>query len=631
MLFISYKLKILSLIENTLKILICLQRNYSPIPMRQRRGNLEDLDFQHEGEIVEYKHSPSLSPPSKYPPLHSGKCDKCSVQSNTYVVDQVSRILGLVNLNTSNYLNFDNIYWSIFLKCCSLYYSKGIIVSPGQMEVLHTAIKTGAIVVLDCDDVDEDTISNTMLLTLYLEMNNIHPSVVYLKNPHSWSTWILSKLDVNISIGDQTDVECLVKTGGLILSVDTENVLESLKSSGSHREVLVVPSSISREHQVRVGWTGHRVRLDVGLPMLVREMVGGTLEVVHHCQVISYKLRKVTPSQLVAFVIVSGFGSDNVTNLSRSEFCEIVAKMISLLESRGVVMAFSGDAEQVVQWALNMLGVDDLNNLDHSELWKIAGRGHLETFFLSDFVVGVSIMTAMKDNLDCFNSGTRRKEECILVNYTEIVDTSITLIQIMAEDKISLPPCQDLRQLVLEAVYRAEMMGTLSNIQEVKESQYGVGRGEDSDGERTKYYKFRQEYQWEDDNQEGQNDFEDMKLVVGHNQEGRRWLRWTSGLMRFRIRNLYHVLLVIFKNRDMIIFTANEMENLVKDEVNMKKQKGWCEKEITGAGDVTKRSVLALSKLGIIRIVKKREVELIHVVQTKEVQEILKVILEFRC
>ena len=99
---------------------------------------------------------------------------------------------------------------------------------------------------------------------------------------------------------------------------------------------------------------------------------------------------------------------------------------------------------------------------------------------------------------------------------------------IMAEDKISLPPCQDLRQMVLVAVYRAEMMGTLSNVQVVRESQYGVGRGDDGDGgDRTRYYKFRQDYdQWEDDGQEGRGDFVDIKLVVGSTPDGRRWLQW---------------------------------------------------------------------------------------------------------
>jgi len=73
------------------------------------------------------------------------------------------------------------------------------------------------------------------------------------------------------------------------------------------------------------------------------------------------------------------------------------------------------------------------------------------------------------------------------------------------------------------------------------------------------------------------------------------------------------------------------MENLVSAEVNVKKQMGWLEKERSGEGDVTKRSVLALSKLGIVKIIKKKEVELIQVLQEKDVQEMLKVVLEFRC
>ena len=334
---------------------------------------------------------------------------------------------------------------------------------------------------------------------------------------------------------------------------------------------------------------------------------------------------KVTPSQLVAFVFMSDM---NCTTLAY--MCHSVNEVISMLETRGAVLAFTGDIQDIVMVGVNNLGgcvIEKKIELQLSlvEMWKKSNS--LEFRFLTDSVVGICVLSSMKKSLKLTRTGVRKEEDSITVNYQDIIDLGMSLIVMLGDDKENLNPCQDLRQLMVEAVHRAETVGAVSQIPKPRVSQYGAS----GDGGRHRSRGWREidcDDAWCDSNRTKGTD---TKLVVGSSQKGRTWLYWVSGLIRYRIRNMVLTLRVILNHSKEEIFSVAEIVRMVSDEVETRKSKGWRESELVSESDVTNRSIRALASLDLVNLCKKEGVMLVHIVQKQELAELMKVISEFRC
>ena len=587
----------------------------------RRRDNTFPEAPPDDGLVSDYKKQPLVSSPAPPPPLYSASCARCCPLSSSYLVDPVSPRLGLVTLASVA-------PWSLASLVLGWRYPGGVIVSPGQLEVARVAARSGAVIIIPTPDTRHEAGDSELLLGLALVTWHLAPVLVSIECADSWPARLLARLGVTVVTAgaDTEEVEQLGGRGGLLVTPSLGPALRTLQSC--RRPVLVAPCSLVRD--------GARARLELGLAMAVREMLGARdwdlAHVVHHCAVISNNLAKVTPSQLVAFVLLTSYCEDSA---DLDQLGAAVTEVTALLEARGVLASHRGEPRDVVRWGVTRLGggvtADGgriVLDLGPAQLWRLA-RG-LELHFLADWAVGAAVMTGLGRGLAWCRPGLRTRAEAVTVGHQETADTAATLIQLLGEDRASLAPCQDPRQLVMEAMYRAEAAGSLVTVQEAKESARSEVAG-GGDGQRTRYGSgWRREAEPWAEEDEGQA--EDTRLVVGHTQRGRAWLDWVSGLMRFRVRNLYLTILALLRNKDVEIFTMEELEDIVMTEVNARKEKGWKESELTGLAEVTRKSVRALGNLSFVKIIQKGEkLQLVKSLHTAELEELLQVVLKMKC
>ena len=107
-------------------------------------------DFLSLGcRLAEFKSLPSVPTQTNHRPLFPGGCARCSPLSAAYLVDPATKLLALKNL-LSNGWDLWTVFsrggsWAhyVLLKTVRNVFSAGLIVSPGQIEVLKTAVKRG--------------------------------------------------------------------------------------------------------------------------------------------------------------------------------------------------------------------------------------------------------------------------------------------------------------------------------------------------------------------------------------------------------------------------------------------------------------------------------------------------------
>ena len=563
----------------------------------RRNDNKHDPDVNYErGGLAEYKNIPSVSPLTEYPPLYSSCCSKCCPQSTSYIVDQSSTLLGLVDMSQYYAASLD---WRWRTADCVRRWcwwsglSRQIIVSPGQVEVLQNTVKTGAVVLLP---------SQPEMIMMLLYSGAVPPDQTYcLTNNDSWMTRALNYL--GISFIEETDIGKSVKRGGLFL-IDTNNLQSVLNTvlavEDLHRDVVLVPSSVS---EVR----GDQARLDIGLGLSVTEMMSrGVEEVIQHQTIISMRLTKISPASLVSFIINTGYchHSSSLHSLTSA-----VTNMRQLLEARGAEMSFSGDPGDVVRVGVKMLGGHIVGDTVQLKL-DTEHKSGVDQYFIVDSVVSACVMSQISVSFKFSRLGDRSGDSGCLISYDRLVERSIFLIQMLGLDRSCLLPCQDLRQVVQESVHRAEMLEALTHVSRPRSSQYGAGGNT----------RQRPKSAWQDDYSDNftgggrAGPVLDTELVVGVSEEGREWLVWSSGLVKHRLSNMSAVLRVLYEHRDEEVFTITELSEMVRE-----------------GGHYTHTSLQALSELDLVTIIPKKEVMLIKVISKEMVKQFLHISHEYSC
>ena len=410
------------------------------------------------------------------------------------------------------------------------------------------------------------------------------------------------------------------------MTENTSVTLRALIDKCKDRNLLVVPTSVSQDLCHR-SLRGHRARLDVGRPMSVTEMMrgrdSGLARVVTHCDIIGRRQVGVTPSQLVSFAVQTEFlNLKRQQEMTVKDLSKAVSGLIPLLEIRGARMSFSGEIEDVVTWAVKRMGghiSSEKVTLECDDEFLSRAEG-LETYFLFDFAVSVGVFTGLKTRVLTSRTGSRSGRLSVTVGHQEVVDTALNVLQFLAEDRVSLLPCEDLTPGVMEAMFRAETSGSLMTLKEERRSQYEAEMSE------------RQSYGWRHgDEEDGEYDdmTEDTRMVVGHSQKGRDWLDWTSGILRHRLVNLYITLLTLYNNVNTEIFIITDLEAMVKEEDERKSKEGWKESCRVGVSTTTRKSITALASLGFVHIIHKEEISLVNVTRHQEIAEMIQVVLEF--
>ena len=286
-------------------------------------------------------------------------------------------------------------------------------------------------------------------------------------------------------------------------------------------------------------------------------------------------------------------------------------------------MSFSGEAEDVVKWAVKRMGGHITSGKVNLELDEesILRAERLESYFLFDFAVSVGVISSLKENLLTTRTGTRSAEQSVTVGHQEVVNTAVTVVQFLAEDRASLLPCEDLTQCVMEAMFRAETSGSLVNVKEERGSQY-----ETEVGDRQRYgWRHGDEEDWDEDGVR-----EDTRMVVGHSQEGRNWLDWTARVMRHRLRNLYITLRMLYNNAATEVFIYTELEAMVKAEVEKRSKKGWNQSCLLTVSNTTRKTIMALEILGFVQTIYNEDQSYIQVSDQNAIAEMIQVVLELR-
>ena len=580
--------------------------------------------------IAHYKlYYSQFLPPCSPSSLYTSTCDKCCSQGGSYIVDTTSKILGEVDI-TSMTSGSETFSQCLVRMCVASLYSQGVLVSPGQLDVVRTAARSGAVIVMAlAESRHRGPVSDAVLQTLALIRHGVGPpTLTIVRDMSSWDYWALSVLGTETTKDSQSDLSKIISKGGIVMTENTSVTLRTFIDKCKTRNLLIVPTSVSQDLCDR-SLRGHRARLDIGRPMSVKEMIrgrdSGLARLVTHCDIIGRRQTRITPSQLVSFAVETDFMNlKRQQELTIKDLSKAVSELIPLLEIRGARMSFSGETEDVIMWAVKRMGGHvssdkvSLESLERDDEF-LSRADSLESYFLFDFAVSVGVFTVLKNRVPTSRTGWRSRRQSLTVGHQEVVDTALNVLQFLAEDRVSLLPCEDLNQGVMEAMFRAEISGSLTTVTEEGRSQYEAEMNE------------RQRYGWRHgDEEDREYDMtEDTRMVVGHSQEGRNWLDWTAGIMRHRLMNLYITLLILYNNVNTEIFTITELETMVKKEVERKRKEGWKGSCRVGVPTTTKKSITALAILGIVNIIHKQEICLVNVVRHQEIAEMIQVVLEF--
>jgi len=597
-------------------------------------------DFLSLGcRLAEFKSLPTIPVLTSHRPLFPGACKRCSPLSVGYLIDPVTPILAVKNLLRGG----GDVYtavkhggsWAhyILLKIVRHVFSAGVLVSPGQVEILRAASKRGLpLLILP----RYSRVWDHIVFLLVLWVHGLpSPTVQWCREAGPVSRGVRWWLDrLGIVRGD--GIVELLANGRSVQSWVEISVLKQqlggllpLGQEGGVEDVLVVPAVASYEIERGRGWWvgGGRIRVDFDQPVSLKEMFGskgwGEEELVQHVEHSRSKLGRVTAAQIVAFVLGTGLCKDSgVFELERA-----VQEIRDVLREKGVDVAFQGDEEDVVKWGVKMLGGvvrkgEVELDCDKIDLWR-EGR-FVEQHFVPEAVVGVVAMGLVGQRINCSREGN--KENSITISQEKLMEKGELLLRLLGEDKRQVPPCAEISGVMLEGLARVERREGLGRIEGPSESQHGEGKWT---------RRVARQVDLEGDWQEEQGRYVDTHLVVGVSRAGREWLEWVAGLLRNRVRNLLYTSQVLHMVREKGVVKMEEVVLAVKLEVEGRKGKMWDVGMTTGEKDLTVRSVEVLSSAGVVMIVKEGRVDWLSVAKefdTREmVEKVIKVVMEFRC
>ena len=564
---------------------------------RRRRGRKDPGPDPWElaNSVAEYKCFPSdLGPAGSFPPLFPGGCTKCSPLGSFYMVDPVSKILGHVDL-TEQGLPGGNMLRQLVVRLYQQLYTGGIIISPGQLEVLVRAGQERTMVL-----VTEDSLTSTDLALLSICLAS-QPSLPSPSVPGLGEDW-RSRLLVSAGLVAPHS------QGGPLISPFSPRLLSSLAQSD--QEVICVPVLLSQQ-----GWGGggRRARLEVGQPLSLQEMLGrhDLTQLGRHLSVSRARLAQHCPGQLVAFSLQSGLAA---RQSDLSSLLSALSDLTGLLNYQRWELRLTEEGEEqelleLVRTGVSQLGgkIDERDQSVHLpltdlELWRLS-RG-LETSIMSECVVSSVVLglarprlptTAVRENLEGGGGAT--------VLLQQVVDRARELALWTGLDTTCLAPCEELDQAMLEAVRRLEVLECLGSVEQPRTSQYQYSC----------QVRHRPSYSEEDVREVAETSTE---LGVGLTNKGRRLLNWLGGVLRYRVTNLGYTARALHSVREMGLASMEEISALVSQEIQSKRSRGWRLSEKAAQPQVTRESVVALAQVNIVNIINKSGTDLVQVAHT---------------
>lgn len=545
--------------------------------------------------VASYKSVPSVSGPCVFPPLFPGSCSKCSPLTNITCLDPVSSKLGHVDLLERGVGR--NLVQQVLFSYLQLQYVGGVVISPGQLEVL-ARVSQGTVVLMVTEHQLSPTDLTILCLSLAHQPSLSPPLVAGLGD--TWPHWLL----LRAGLASQYQHVAQLGQGRLVISQFDGALVSSLIERELYQwgaEVVCVPALVSHEAES----CGRRVRVEVGQPMSVREMLGGGSDwgleqLSHHLTVSTRRLARVSPAQLLAFLLHTAHSPSQPTVSSLSL---ALTDLLLLLSNNKVELTVTRDREDIVRAGVEGLGGHiDLTGQVHItipdiELWRLSRS--VESHLVGESLVALVVLgTARPGFLTCRESNRAGGPT---VTLEELAPRATTLVLLTGMDTTAQAPCEDLHQLVLAGLRALEMLDCLGPVKLVPPSQHGA-----SARQRTRHRSYT-----EDEARPAV--VETTRLAVGLTSRGRRCLTWLGGLLRYRVTNLGFTVRAMQAVREMRGATMEEVEELVRKEIEDKRDRGWRLSEKSSVSEVTRDSVKALAQSGVVTILNKAGLQLVQV------------------
>jgi len=588
--------------------------------------------------LADFKNLPTVETPTCNISLFPGACARCAPRSVALLVNPTVKILSQKNI--LSVIKSD--VWSTIIQGCSLanlvvlkllrsVFSRGIIVASGQIEIIKAASKLGKPLVLAARYSNPwDYVIYRFLLWYYgieicaIQMHQNHKNL-------SWITkFLMRKLDV---VDDFSLSHNLI--GGMAVqvwldsSLDVQYLMNS--SSPNSKDVILIPTINSYEvHKDWKFWLGgNRVRVDFDQPVFLSEMASrqSASSLTRHINYSIWKLGKITPSQLVAFVFRSKYTkSSDLVEVARG-----VSEVRDLLLERGAVLAFSGDSVEAVKCGIHYLGgtvCEGEIQLPKADLAFCSESVAVEQYFIPEAVVAVGVKSLLSKSLNCTKIGN--KQHCSSVSQLKLVEAAGNLLSYLGEDTIQSPPCIDPMTVILEGISRLERKEAIGKLEEKRESQHGHGKFTRRVARQVDF-----ENVWHSD-EEDNCGFNDTLIAVGISVSGRMWLNWVADIIQYRIRNHLYVMHQLHVVRERGIIQLENFVHMVKKSFAKRLENGWEVDRYIGSSDLIHKTIkdLLRSQIPVIKLTVSENTVWLGLAEqfykTVEVDQLCKEMLEFK-
>lgn len=485
--------------------------------------------------------------------------------------------------------------------------------SPGQLEVLGRAGQGRTVLLLT----HHLHTSQLALLCLALA-HKVHlpsplPPVLVPGLGDSWTERLLVRAGLASPYRED-----LLRQGelrglrGLILTEFDAELVASLRDRGL--ELLLVPVLLCHE----AGRGGESVRVELGQPLsleLVERGGWGLGQLEQHLSATSQRMFRVSPAQLVAFVLQTAHCP---RNSSLARLCEACQDLLEVLNIKKVEISETGELADLVRRGVAVLGghidQDDRVEIPLSDLqlWRLC-RG-VEGRIMPECLISVVVLGLARPGL-----ATTRTRHGPTVRQEELLERTESLA-LLTGLQSSLAPCEELAQVVVSALDTLHLLDCLRPVKFSPASQYGVRR------RGGKVYRSSQNTE---DHEE--RAVTCTTLTVGETARARGIIKWLGGVLRYKLTNLGYTTRALQSVREMKVVTMEEISDRVRDEIETKRSRGWKLSEKASVPEVTRDSLEALALVEVVNInMPGYQVEVSQTFDSsRALQEMINLVLEF--
>jgi len=549
------------------------------------------VEYQTLGaRLAGFKLQPSVIVAGSTRPLFPGSCGKCTPDGLTSLVDPHSEMMSLRNIleprswcqdlrtvvgtaqRAGSGVGAMVAEW-LLLKWARFLLPQGLVVSPGQIEVLERASKQGLPFLFLSS---QQNLFDNFLVGLALRWAGMTGPVVV--NPRHKSGrgtgWWWAAVGVVKEPGTVGQLE-----QGRSVQVFGEQDLEKVCDATDKQtieDVMIVPVTTSYSLLSGVGllwaWLRGRgqARVDIDQPFRLKEYLTkyeGTGvksdSLAKHVVYNRLQLARITCEQLLGFLIHTRYSEDlNVESLARS--CDEVR---DVLGNRKVDFAFSGDSADIVVNAVGLLGGEvrdgGVVHLEIESSHLVTLSSAVSVHYVPEAFVACAVQSLLKDHLPGYAPSPRHNHTSLVVSMDQTLERADLLVRLLRP--VLAPPCANLNQHLNDGLERLKSLEAVGKLQDLN-CQHA----------KDKWVNHMARQVEIDDDYSGDEDdrFKDVLLCVGMSDGGRKWFEWLLSLTRPMILTYFYTTSHLHTLREEGTRLSWFVDD-VKEEIRKRKDRGY--------------------------------------------------------